>query len=70
MFYYQIEKLEEQTAISIIKKGNYILLDLRKAKHGRIWKVPDSGIKKGERPKDAVKIETKKEVDININNSI
>ncbi|MCL4396940.1 NUDIX domain-containing protein [Candidatus Parvarchaeota archaeon] len=63
-----MERLEGQAAISIVKKGNYILLDLRKAKHGRIWEVPGGGMEEGETPEEAVKRETKEEVDIDIKN--
>lgn len=65
-----MEKLEGQAAISIVKKGNYILLDLRKAKHGRIWEVPGGGIEEGETPEDAANRETKEEIDINIKNPL
>ena len=63
-----MEKLEGQAAISIVKKGSYVLLDLRKAKHGRIWEVPGGKIEDGETPEDAARRETKEEVDINIKN--
>ena len=65
-----MERLEGQGAISIVKKGNYILLDLRKAKHGHIWEVPGGGIKEGETPEEAVRRETKEEVNIDIKNPI
>ena len=65
-----MERLEGQGAISIVKKGNYILLDLRKAKHGRIWEVPGGGMKEGETPEEAVRRETKEEVNIDIKNPI
>jgi 8-oxo-dGTP diphosphatase len=65
-----MEMLEGQGAISIVKKGNYILLDLRKAKYGRIWEVPGGRIKEGETPEEAAKRETKEEVNIDIKNPI
>ena len=65
-----MEKLEGQAAISIIKKGDYLLLDLRKAKRGRIWEVPGGRIEEGETPEEAAKRETKEEVNIDIKDPI
>ncbi len=59
-----MDNVGNKAAIGIIKKGNYILIDLRKLKLGRIWEVPGGGIEEGETPEEAVKREIKEEVDI------
>ncbi|MGC8533739.1 MAG: NUDIX hydrolase [Candidatus Parvarchaeum sp.] len=63
-----MEGLRGQSSISIIKKRDSILLDLRKTKQAKIWEVPGGGIEEGETAEEAVKRETKEEVDIDIDN--
>ncbi len=64
-----MDKPEWNGAIAIIKKGNYLLMDLRRNKKGKIWEVPGGGIESGETPEEAVKREVKEEVDLDVKHS-
>ncbi len=56
----------ERSAKGIIKKGDYVLLDLKKRKNGNIWEFPGGHLEKGESPFETVVRELKEEVGVTV----